>query len=90
MVLSHNQPSLSDIEALVAQVPMFPYSVKQLIELAHEEHFPDEVVNFYKKFPKDEIFEDADDLIARTEHIQIMRHEEVNQSGRFLDDFDED
>ncbi len=90
MVLSHNQPSLSDIERLIAQVPLFPYFVKQLIELAHEEHFPDEVVNFYKKFPKDEIFEDAEDLMVRTEQVQMIRHEEVDQSGHFLDEFDED
>lgn len=89
MVLSHNQPSLSDIEALVTQVPLFPYSVKQLIDLAREEHFPEEVINFYKKFPKDEVFDDAEDLMIRTEQVQMMRHEETEQTEHFLDAFDE-
>ncbi len=79
MILLHNQPALSDIEALVKRVPHFPYPVKQLLKLAHEEHFPEPVISFYKTFPSDEVFEDAEDLIARTEQIEIMQHEEVNQ-----------
>lgn len=89
MVLANDQPKLSDIEALIAQVPMFPYSVKQLIELARKEHFPEEVINFYKKFPIDEVFDDAEDLMVRTEQVQMMRHEEAEQTEHFLDAFDE-
>lgn len=90
MVLAHNQPRLSDIEALIAQVPQFPYSMKQLIKLAHEEHFPEEVISFYKSFPSDEVFEDPEDLATRTEQVEMMRDEEVGQPEHFLDTFDED
>ena len=76
MILLHNQPALSDIEALVKRVPLFPYSVKQLLKLAQEEHFPESVIRFYKTFPGDEVFEDAEDLMARTEQVELMRDEE--------------
>ena len=76
MILLRNQPTLADIEALVKRVPHFPYSVKQLLELAHEEHFPESVIRFYKTFPSDEVFEDAEDLMARTEQVELMRDEE--------------
>lgn len=89
MVLAHNQPRLSDIEALIAQVPQFPYSVKQLIKLAREEHFPEEVIGFYKSFPSDEVFENSEDLATRTEQVEMMRDEEIEQSEHFLDTFDE-
>ena len=79
MILAHSQPRLSDIEALIVRVPQFPYSVKQLIKLAREEHFPKEVISFYKSFPSDEVFEDSEDLAARTEQIEIMMHEESEQ-----------
>ena len=76
MILLHNQPALADIEALVKHVPHFPYSVKQLLKLAQEEHFPESVIRFYKTFPNDEVFEDAEDLMARTEQVELMRDEE--------------
>ena len=79
MILLDNQPRLSDIQALIARVPNFPYSVKQLIKLASEEHFPEEVISFYKSFPSDEVFEDPEDLATRTEQVELMRHEEVRQ-----------
>ena len=65
MILLRNQPTLADIEALVKRVPHFPYSVKQLLDLAHEEHFPESVIRFYKTFPNDEVFEDAEDLVVQ-------------------------
>lgn len=79
MVLLKSLPSLADIEALVAKVPHFPFSIRELIELAEEEHFPEDVIDFYKTFPDDEVFEDADDLLTRTEQIEIMQHEEAKQ-----------
>lgn len=76
MILLRNQPTLSDIEALIKRVPHFPYSVKQLLRLAQEEHFPESVISFYKTFPSDEVFEDPEDLMARTEQVELMRDEE--------------
>ena len=90
MIILNSQPTLTDLEALISKVPSFPFSVKQLIRLAREAHFPEEVINFYKTFPKDEVFEDAEDLIARTEQVEMMQHEEKLQGENFLDIFDED
>lgn len=90
VILLHSQPTLTDLEALETKVSSFPYSVKQLIELAREEHFPQEVISFLKTFPSDEVFKDADDLAARIEQVEMMQHEEQEQGEKFLDAFDED
>lgn len=74
-----NQPAIADIEALVTRIPRFPFSVRQLIRLAREHHFTEEVINFFKIFPSDEVFEDADDLITRVEQVEMMREEEAHQ-----------
>lgn len=90
MIILDNQPRLADIEALIKRVPHFPFSIKQLVELAREEHFTEEVVRFYKSFPPDEVFEDPEDLATRTEQVEMMQHEEKEQKENFLDTFDED
>ncbi len=87
MILLHSQPTLTDLEALVSKVPSFPFSVKQLLELAREEHFPEEVISFLKTFPKDEVFEDGEDLSARVEQVEMMQHEEVDQNQIMEDPF---
>lgn len=79
MILLYNQPTLSDIQALTKRISHFPFSVKQLIQLARQEHFPESVIRFYKTFPPDEIFEDAEDLMARTEQVELMHHAEQDQ-----------
>lgn len=75
MILLEDQPALTDLHNLITKVPKYPISVKQLIELAVQQHSAKPVVDFYKTFPEDEIFSDKDDLLARTEHIEMLHHE---------------
>lgn len=89
MILLQSQPTLTDLEALIAKVPAFPFSIKQMIKLAFEEHFPEEVISFLKTFPADEIFDDTDDLAARFEQVEMLQHEETHQKENFLGTFDE-
>lgn len=74
-VLLEGHPSLTDLHSLITKVPGFPITVKQLVELAKKKTAPKAVVDFYKAFPEDEIFEDKDDLISRTESVEILRHQ---------------
>lgn len=90
MAVLYSPPALADLEALGLKVPTFPFSLRQLIRLAREEHFPEEVINFYKSFPVDEVFEDADDLMARTEQVEIMMHEEADQPFEYWSSSEED
>lgn len=74
-ILLQEHPSLTDLHTLITKVPGFPITVKQLVELAKKKRTPKAVVDFYKAFPEDEIFEDNDDLLSRTENLEILHHQ---------------
>jgi hypothetical protein len=78
-VIVKQQPHLTDLHWVIDLVPRFPITVRQLVELARRKKAPDAAVNFYKSFPADEIFEDKDDLLTRTENIEILRHQSAPQ-----------
>lgn len=78
-VLLVDEPTLNDLHTLIAKVPGFPISVKQLVELAKKKGAPKAVIDFYGAFPDDEIFEDKDDLTSRTESVEIMHHQTAPQ-----------
>lgn len=75
MILLEDQPTLTDLHTLIAKVPKYPISVKQLIELAAKQHTPKAVIDFYNAFPEGEIFSDKEDLLARTEHVEMLHHQ---------------
>jgi hypothetical protein len=50
-----------------------------LTNLASKKHSPKAVIDFYKTFPQDEVFEDKDDLISRTDSVEIMHHQTAPQ-----------
>ncbi|HLG91254.1 MAG TPA: DUF2795 domain-containing protein, partial [Candidatus Saccharimonadales bacterium] len=70
-ILLEEHPSLTDLHSLITKVPSFPITVKQLLELAKKKGAPKAVIDFYRAFPEDEIFEDKDDLISRTESVEM-------------------
>ena len=74
MILLQNEPMLRDLYSLAARVPSFPIVANRLVELAKKWHFSQEVVNFYRSFPRDEVFSDKEDLLTRTELIEVLRH----------------
>ena len=81
MILLDTQPRLTDLHSLIAKVPSYPISIKQLLSIAIRNHYPKEVIDFYSTFPKDEIFGDEDDLVARTEQLEIMEAEDQPQEN---------
>jgi hypothetical protein len=73
MVIADNQLKLADIMSLTRQVPRYPISVKRLLELAKAQSFNKAVISFYKAFPENAVFTDKDDMLSRTEAIEIMQ-----------------
>ena len=69
-------PRLNELHAIIAKVPAYPITAGQLAELAEREHAHDSVINFYRSFALDEIFDNQEDLLARSEHIEIMHRED--------------
>jgi len=76
MILLETQPRLTELHSLIAKVPSYPITVSQLIDLAARTRASKSVVEFYKAFPEDEIFSDRDDLITRTEQIDLLEMED--------------
>ena len=74
-VIVKQQPLLTDLHGVIDAVPRFPITVRQLVELARRKNAPGAAVDFYKSFPDDGVFEDKDDLLSRTESIEILRHQ---------------
>lgn len=75
MILTDSQPRLNDFYRLADQVPRYPISVKVLLDLARQKRMDRKVINFYETFPEDGVFTDKDDVIGRTEAVEIMRSE---------------
>ncbi len=75
MIVLETQPNLTDLHQLIGRVPSYPISVGQLLTLARVTGAKPEVIEFYRSFPSDEIFFDANDLYTRTEQIEMMDRE---------------
>lgn len=67
--------SLDELHGFAGTVRTFPVSVRQLLVLAHRTKAPRSVINFYQTFDGDHVFNDKDDLISRTEQVEILRQE---------------
>lgn len=75
MILLEEEPTLTDLHGLIATVPKYPITVRQLTALASEKQLPKAVIDFYQAFPENEIFEDKDDLISRTDSVEMLHHQ---------------
>jgi hypothetical protein len=84
------QPRLKDLHALISKVRGYPITARQLVELAIKENAAPEVIEFYHAFPEDEVFTSDEDLIARSEHLEIMHREEQHQPQEILTAPEED
>ncbi|HSX17925.1 MAG TPA: hypothetical protein VLE51_01035 [Candidatus Saccharimonadales bacterium] len=74
MILLEDQPTLTDLHSLITKVPSYPITVKQLTDLALQKRAPKTVLDFYHAFPDDQVFEDKDDLLSRTDNVEMLQH----------------
>lgn len=75
MILLASQPRLADLHHLINDIRSYPISIRRLLGLASRKQVAPEVIDFYKNFPENIIFKDRDDLLARTEQVEILRRE---------------
>lgn len=75
MISASNYVKTNQIINLASDVPRYPISVKGLINLANRKKLPADVIDFYRAFPDTAVFDDADDVVARTEQVSILRNE---------------
>lgn len=75
MILLEDQPTLTDLHRLISNVPSYPITIGQLVDLAIQKHAPKPVIEFYKAFPDDEIFANRDDLMSTTDSVEMLRHQ---------------
>lgn len=71
-----NSPKLSDLLQLIKNVPTYPVSADELVDIAKENHAAPEVVDFYKDFHGGLTFHDQDELVATSEQLKLMRQED--------------
>jgi hypothetical protein len=71
MLVIDSQPKLTELHRLIGDVS-FPINIKTLVRTARLKRYNDEVIDFYKAFPPDQVFFDRDELEARTEQIEIL------------------
>ena len=79
MITISKLPSLLELNRLAKAVDNFPITASQVTELSQDKSFNDSVTSFYSTFPANEVFESYDDLLTRSEQVQIMNAEQPDQ-----------
>lgn len=72
-----SRPVLTDLYRFISKVDAYPVSVDELVELARKIKAPRPIVEFYNSFGRLQQFADKDDLISRSEQVELMRQEEL-------------
>lgn len=69
-------PGLDELKGVIRKVPHYPVAAKDVTRLAESSGADHEVVEFYRSFPDDTVFEDKEDLLVRTEAIEAMARDD--------------
>lgn len=72
-------PTIEELQDFTDSVDTYPVSAGALVKLATAEGAGRRVIDFYRSFPEDQVFIDKDDLASRSEQVQIMSTEELEQ-----------
>lgn len=79
MTTADTLPPINQIKDFIKHVRSYPVSVKQLLELAADTKASKEIKDFYGSFPDDQTFDDQEDLLARSEQVEILRSMDMPQ-----------
>ena len=72
------RPALSEIYDFINKVDNYPVSVNKLMNLARRVRAPKPVIDFYGSFGRNQVFKDEDELLSRSEQVEIMRQDELD------------
>jgi hypothetical protein len=70
-------PALNDLYQLIDKVPEFPLSNRQLVDFASKARAPKLVVDFYRTFDDNRVYDSREELANISEQVDIMRQEEA-------------
>lgn len=73
MINVSSHPSITQLHELIKTTPRYPVSAAALVRRARRRKFPSEIVSFYESFPPDQTFSNREDLLARTELIELLQ-----------------
>jgi hypothetical protein len=68
--------NLNHLSDLICQVDLYPVSRDELLRIARENGFPEEVVAFLSLFGKEITFVDPDDFLAQAEELELLVYDE--------------
>lgn len=76
MITATAQPTLTELNRFIRQVPSYPVSAGQLQQIARREGASRKIINFYRSFAPDRQFKDRDELTASSDVVEMMRQAE--------------
>lgn len=84
MIATEHLPTIEELHEFIDSVPKYPVTARGLVELAAQEGAGRRVIDFYRTFPHDQVFYSSDDLVARSEVVEMMNEEEAKQPVEYL------
>lgn len=90
MITLAARPPMAELYKLIDRVRQYPVSVEKLLRQAGSADVPSEVADFYGSFGDDQVFDNKEELIARTEQVALMRHEDADMPAEGLEIPEED
>lgn len=71
-------PKLEELYGFIGKIRKYPIPVGRVIELARRSGTSREVIDFYKSFHPGIVFLNKDELVSRSEQVDIMREESAD------------
>jgi hypothetical protein len=76
------------LQAFVAAIEHYPISRSELLFLAHAQHAPTNVINFFEYIPVEVMFYSEEDILTRLEEEQLILAESLEQVDEHLNSYD--
>lgn len=77
-------PTIEELNEFIDSVSAYPVKADELAQLAIAEGAGRRIIDFYRSFPRDQVFRDQADLSGRSEQIQVLSTEESDQPWETL------
>jgi hypothetical protein len=76
------------LQAFLAAIEHYPISRSELSFLAHSQHAPTNVINFFEYIPVEVMFYSEEDILTRLEEEQLILEESLEQVDEHLNSYD--
>jgi hypothetical protein len=86
MIVLDNPPGIKKLRELIDKIPgsRYPITVEQLVDFAHRQGVDWTVIDFYKTFPEDQVFRNKQDLLARSEQVELFQEQDEDLPAETL------